>query len=285
MAFDPTIWDLRDRSLTTVDHTLVMGIVNVTPDSFSDGGRWLDPEAAIQKGRELAGLGADIIDVGGESTRPGAASVDAAEERARVVPVVEALAAEGVVVSIDTSKPSVARAAIEAGAEIVNDVTGLSDPVMIETCSDARVGVVIMHMLGEPRTMQIDPTYEDVVADVAEFLRRRTEVGVAAGIDVSRIVVDPGIGFGKTIRHNLALLNSIDRIGGGRPVLVGTSRKAFLGTILDQAGRPSLPEDRDTATAATTALAVANGAAVLRVHDVAGAIDAARTADAIVRVR
>ncbi|MEA2024252.1 MAG: dihydropteroate synthase [Actinomycetota bacterium] len=285
MAFNPTIWDLRERSLTTADHTLVMGIVNVTPDSFSDGGRWIDAESAIRKGMELADLGADIVDVGGESTRPGAAPVDAAEERARVVPVVEALAAEGVVVSIDTSKPSVALAAIEVGAEIVNDVTGLSDPVMIETCSDARVGVVIMHMLGEPRTMQIDPTYEDVVTEVAEFLRRRTEVGVAAGIDASRIVVDPGIGFGKTIRHNLDLLNSIDRIGGGRPVLVGASRKAFLGTILDQAGRPSSPEDRDTATVATAALAVAKGAAVLRVHDVASAVDAARTADAIVRVR
>jgi dihydropteroate synthase len=262
-----------------------MGILNTTPDSFSDGGRWLDPAAAINRGRELAAMGADLIDVGGESTRPGAASVDAAEERARVVPVVKALVAEGLVVSVDTSKPSVAGAAIDAGAEIVNEVSGLSDPAMIEMCSDTGVGVVIMHMLGDPRTMQIDPTYGDVVADVAGFLRRRTEAAVAAGVDLSRIVVDPGIGFGKTIRHNLSLLNGIDRIGEGRPVLVGTSRKAFLGTILDQAGRPSSPDDRDTATAATTALAIASGAAVLRVHDVGGAVDAARTADAIVRSR
>ena len=186
---------------------------------------------------------------------------------------------------MDTSKPSVAGPAIDAGAEIVNDVSGLSDPSMIEMCSDTGVGVVIMHMLGDPRTMQIDPTYGDVVADVAGFLRRRTEAAAAAGVDLSRIVVDPGIGFGKTIRHNLSLLNGIDRIGGGRPVLVGTSRKAFLGTILDQAGRPSSPDDRDTATAATTALAIAGGAAVLRAHDVGGAVDAARTADAIVRSR
>lgn len=262
-----------------------MGILNVTPDSFSDGGRWTDSGAAITRGRALAEIGADIIDVGGESTRPGAASVDAAEELARVVPVVEALAAEGIVVSIDTSKPSVAVAAIDAGAEIVNDVTGLSDPDMIETCSDTGAGVVIMHMLGDPRTMQLDPTYEDVVADVAGFLGNRTEAAVAAGIDISRIVVDPGIGFGKTIRHNLALIDGINRLGDGRPVLIGASRKAFLGSILDEAGRPSSPEDREYATAATTALAIANGAAIVRVHDVASAVDAGRTADAIVRIR
>ena len=282
---DPITWDLRTRSLSTADHTLVMGIVNTTPDSFSDAGRWFDTGSAIRRGLELASLGADIVDVGGESTRPGADSVDTAEELARVAPVVEALAGEGLVVSIDTSKPAVAGAAIDAGAEIVNDVTGLSDPAMIALCSDAGVGVVIMHMLGDPRTMQIEPTYRDVVADVADFLRRRTEGTIAAGVGVSRIVVDPGIGFGKTMRHNLALLNGIDRIGGGRPVLVGASRKAFLGTILDQAGQPSTPDDRDTATAATTALAVANGAAIVRVHDVGGAVAVARTADAIVRIR
>lgn len=262
-----------------------MGIVNITPDSFSDGGRWFDPDSAIRHGLELAALGADIVDIGGESTRPGAASVDAAEERARVVAVVGALAAGGVVVSIDTSKPSVARAAVDAGAEIVNDVSGLADPVMVELCSASGVGVIIMHMLGDPRTMQVDPTYEDVVADVARFLRRRTEAAVAAGIEASRIVVDPGIGFGKTIEHNLALLEGIEGIGGGRPVMIGASRKAFLGSILDRAGRPSSPKDRDAATAATTTMAISNGAAVVRVHDVAGAVDVARTADAIVRVR
>ncbi len=262
-----------------------MGILNVTPDSFSDGGRWIDAGAAINRGRELAGIGADIIDVGGESTRPGAAPVDAIEELERVVPVIEALAAEGIVVSIDTNKPSVAVAAVDAGAEIVNDVTGLSNPAMIEACSDTGVGVVIMHMLGDPRTMQLDPTYEDVVADVAGFLRYRTGEAVSGGIDISRIVVDPGIGFGKTIRHNLALLDGIERIGGGRPVLIGASRKAFLGSILEQAGRPGSSKDRDRATGATTALAIEKGAAIVRVHDVSGTVDVGRTADAIVRVR
>jgi dihydropteroate synthase len=261
-----------------------MGILNVTPDSFSDGGRWTDTGFAIDRGREMAAIGADIIDVGGESTRPGAAPVDAAEERARVVPVIEALSADGIVVSIDTSKSSVAGAAIDAGAEIVNDVTGLSDQAMIETCSGADVGVVIMHMLGDPRTMQLDPTYDDVVGDIAGFLRLRVDGAAAAGIDVSRIVVDPGIGFGKTYRHNLALLDGIQRLGSGRPVLIGASRKAFLGSILARAGRPSSPEDRDYATGATTALAIANGVAIVRVHDVAGAIGVGRSADAIVRV-
>jgi len=285
VAFEPITWNLRTRSLTTADHTLVMGILNVTPDSFSDGGRWFDPDAAIDQARKLAALGADIIDVGGESTRPGSVPVDAVEERARVLPVIEALSSEGLVASIDTSKPSVARAAIDAGAEIVNDVTGLSDPAMIEICSESGVGVVIMHMLGDPRTMQIEPSYDDVVTDIAGFLESRVGMVAEAGVDVSRIVVDPGIGFGKTMEHNLALLNGIERIGGQRPVLVGASRKAFLGTILDRAGRPSSPESRDIATAATTALAIANGAAIVRVHDVASAVDVGRTADAIVRVR
>lgn len=262
-----------------------MGVMNTTPDSFSDGGRWTDPEAAIRHGIQLWNDGADIVDVGGESTRPGARPVDVAEELARVIPVVGALASRGAVVSIDTSKPEVARAAVEAGAEIVNDVTGLCDPAMIKACASTGVGAVIMHMQGEPRTMQVDPTYGDVVADVAGFLRDRTAEAVAGGMDQSRIVVDPGIGFGKTFEHNLVLLANIDELGGGRPVLVGASRKAFLGTILERAGLPFAPEDRDTATAATVALAIAGGAGLVRVHDVAGAVDAARTADAIVRVR
>lgn len=285
MPFEPITWELRSRSLTTADHTLVMGILNVTPDSFSDGGHWSDVDSTIDRGRQLAAMGADIIDVGGESTRPGAEPIGAVEELARVLPVVEALAAEDLVVSIDTSKPSVADAAIDSGAEIVNDVTGLSDPAMIEVCSGPGVGVVVMHMLGDPRSMQLEPTYGDVVEDVAAYLRHRTQEALAGGIDASRIVVDPGIGFGKTIRHNLSLLDGIDRLGDGRPVLIGTSRKAFLGSILDRAGRPSSPEDRDPATAATTALAIAGGAAIVRVHDVAGAVDVGRTADAIVRVR
>lgn len=260
-----------------------MGVVNATPDSFSDGGQWVEPRAAIRRGFKLWDDGADIVDVGGESTRPGAAVVSVEEELARVVPVVEALASHGIIVSIDTSKTEVAAAAVAAGAEIVNDVTGLADSEMVELCEETGVGVVIMHMQGDPRSMQANPTYRDVVSDIAQFLDDRTTAAIASGIDASRIVVDPGIGFGKTFDHNLALLNGIREIGRAQPVLIGPSRKSFLGTILEKADRPSEPTDRDTATAATVALAVAAGAAVVRVHNAAGAVDAARTADAIVR--
>jgi len=262
-----------------------MGIVNVTPDSFSDGGRSFDADDAIRHGLTLGRLGADIIDVGGESTRPGAAPVAAVDEIARVLPVVEALSGAGLVVSIDTTKAYVATAAITAGAEIVNDVTGLADRAMADVCADSGVGVVVMHMQGDPRTMQHDPTYGDVVAEVSDFLEARVAVAVNAGIAPSRVVVDPGIGFGKTFDHNLALLEGLDRIGGERPILVGTSRKRFLGVILDRAGLPSSPQDRDVATGATLALAIAKGASVVRVHDVGSAVAVARTADAIVRVR
>ncbi|MGB5168330.1 MAG: dihydropteroate synthase [Acidimicrobiia bacterium] len=279
----PITWSLRSRSLTNADHTLVMGVVNATPDSFSDGGQWAEPHAAIRRGFKLWDDGADLVDVGGESTRPGAEPVGVEEELARVVPVVEALASHGIIVSIDTSKVEVAAAAVAAGAEIVNDVNGLSDPDMAVLCEETGVGVVIMHMQGDPRSMQANPTYDNVVADVARFLRDRTAAAIESGIDASRIVVDPGIGFGKTFDHNLALLAGTSGLGSGQPVLIGASRKSFLGTILERAGRPSEPADRDTATAATVALAVAAGAAVVRVHDAAGAVDAARTADAIVR--
>ncbi|MGB5431581.1 MAG: dihydropteroate synthase [Acidimicrobiia bacterium] len=283
MTTSPITWSLRSRSLTNADHTLVMGVVNATPDSFSDGGQWAEPHAAIRRGFKLWDDGADLVDVGGESTRPGAEPVGVEEELARVVPVVEALASHGIIVSIDTSKVEVAAAAVAAGAEIVNDVNGLSDPDMAVLCEETGVGVVIMHMQGDPRSMQANPTYDNVVADVARFLRDRTAAAIESGIDASRIVVDPGIGFGKTFDHNLALLAGTSGLGSGQPVLIGASRKSFLGTILERAGRPSEPADRDTATAATVALAVAAGAAVVRVHDAAGAVDAARTADAIVR--
>jgi dihydropteroate synthase len=285
VAFRPITWKLRSRSLTTDDHTLVMGVINTTPDSFSDGGRWIEPADAIRHGLRLRGDGADIVDIGGESTWPGAEPVDAAKELDRVIPVVQALAAYGIVVSVDTAKPQVAEAAIAAGAEIVNDVTGLGDPDMLALCATTGVGVVIMHMQGEPRTMQVNPTYDDVVADVGRYLGARVRAAVGHGIDPERVVVDPGIGFGKTFDHNLALLAGIGRLGTDRPVLVGTSRKRFLGTILEQAGRVSGPEDRDSATLATVALAIAGGASIVRVHDVARTTDAARTADAIVRVR
>jgi len=284
VTIGPITWELRSRSLTTTDHTLVMGVVNTTPDSFSDGGRWAEPHDAIRRGLQLWDDGADLVDVGGESTRPGARPVSAQEEQARVMPVIEELAARGIIVSVDTSKPEVAAAAVAAGAEIVNDVTGLGSPEMVDLCEETGVGVVIMHMQGEPRTMQADPTYDDVVSDVAAFLRDRTAAAVERGVESSRIVVDPGIGFGKTFEQNLALMAGIGDLGNGQPVLIGASRKRFLGTILERAGRPSEPDDRDMATAATVALAVAGGAAVVRVHNVADAVDAARTADAIVRV-
>jgi dihydropteroate synthase len=257
--------------------TVIMGIVNVTPDSFSDGGRYLDPEAAIAHGRELLAGGADILDVGGESTRPGAAAVGAAEEAARVLPVIGALAADGARVSVDTSKAEVAAAALEAGAEIVNDVTALADPAMAAVCAEAGCGLVLMHMKGTPRTMQDDPTYGDVVAEVREFLAGRVEAAVAAGIDRERIWVDPGIGFGKTVEHNLELIARLDRIAAlGRPVVVGASRKNFIGKIT---GRPV--DQRLGGSIAAGVSAVAAGASVLRVHDVAATVEALRVAEPI----
>lgn len=283
MPFEPITWQLRTRTLDTEDHTLIMGILNVTPDSFSDGGRWETPETAVKRGRSLAESGADIVDVGGESNRPGAQPVEASQEVDRVAPVIERLSRDGIVVSVDTSKPEVAVAAVGAGAEIVNDITGLADAEMIPLCATTGVGVVIMHMQGTPDSMQDNPGYDDVVAEVAEFLAERSQVAIEGGIGPAAIVVDPGIGFGKTATHNLQLLASLDQVGLGRPMLVGTSRKAFLGSILDKAGRPSQPADRDVATAASVSLAVSSGAAIVRVHDVGMALEASRTADAIVR--
>ncbi len=278
-------WRLRTRSLSNRDHTLVMGVVNVTPDSFSDGGLFLAPEAAIAHGLEHMNDGADIIDVGGESTRPGADDVPVAEELDRVLPVVEALAAEGAAVSVDTSKADVARAALEAGAEIINDVTSLGDPAMAGVCADAACGVVLMHMQGTPTTMQDDPVYEDVVREVAGYLDDRAEAAVSAGIRSDRICVDPGIGFGKTVQHNLALLGNLGRLtASGRPVLVGPSRKRFISHILDdQMVGAVAAADRDPATGAVVATSIAQGAAIIRVHNVRSALEVARIADAIVR--
>jgi dihydropteroate synthase len=255
-----------------------MGIVNVTPDSFSDGGRFLDPEAAVAHGRALRAEGADVLDVGGESTRPGAAPVGADAERARVEPVVAALAAEGAVVSVDTTKASVARAALAAGARWVNDVSALRfDPDLAGVVADAGAEVCLMHMLGEPRTMQEAPRYDDVVDDVTAFLAERLAAAVAAGIAEERIWLDPGIGFGKTLEHNLALLGRLDELVAlGRPVLVGTSRKSFLGRLAGGAG----PDDRLPGTIATNVLARAKGAAAFRVHDVAAVRAALTVADA-----
>ncbi len=255
----------------------IMGVVNVTPDSFSDGGLFLEPEAAIAHGEQLVRDGAEILDVGGESTRPGAVEVDEAEELRRTKPVVAGLKGK-TTISIDTSKHVVAKAAIDAGASIVNDVTALrGDPEMAALCAEREVGVVLMHMPGNPRTMQDNPTYGDVVDDIKGFLAERVEAAVAAGIGEERIWLDPGIGFGKTLEHNLELLRRLGELRElGRPLVVGTSRKSFIGKV---DGSPV--EERDGGTIASSVLAAAEGAAVLRVHDVAEIADAMRVANAI----
>lgn len=259
-----------------------MGIVNVTPDSFSDGGHFASADRAITHGRELLAAGADLIDVGGESTRPGSEPVAAAAELERILPVVEALVDEGAVISVDTAKAEVAGRALEAGAELVNDVTAGADPEMLPTVAGAGAGLVLMHMQGTPRTMQDDPRYDDVVGEVRAFLEERAGSAVAAGVAPTSIVIDPGIGFGKTLHHNLELIRSLgDLISTGWPVMVGASRKGFLGLITGE----NDPSRRDTATTAVTALAVARGAAVIRVHDVASSRQAADVAWAVARTR
>jgi dihydropteroate synthase len=255
----------------------LMGVVNVTPDSFSDGGLFLDPEAAIAHGRELVEQGAAILDVGGESTRPGAEPVSEAEELARVLPVIEALAGDGATVSVDTSKSGVAAAALATGAAIVNDVTAMGDPEMAALCAERDATVILMHMRGDPRTMQDAPSYDDVVVEVAAFLRARMELAVAAGIAAERIWLDPGIGFGKTAEHNLELLRRLPVLAElGQPLVIGTSRKSFLGKF---DGSPA--GERLGGTIATAVLAAASGADVLRVHDVAEVGQALAVAGAV----
>ncbi len=250
---------------------VVVGVVNVTPDSFSDGGRYLDHDAAVAHGLELVAAGADVVDVGGESTRPGAAPVDPAEEVRRVVAVIRDLtAAVPVPVSVDTRKAAVAEAALDAGASAVNDVSaGLHDPAMLPLVASAGAGYVAMHMKGTPADMQDDPRYDDVVAEVGGFLAERVGAAVRAGVPRPSVLADPGIGFGKTARHNLLLLAAIDDLArrSGAGILVGTSRKAFLGRISDTPD----PADRDEATLATVMWALDRGATAVRVHDVAGA--------------
>jgi dihydropteroate synthase len=259
----------------------IMGILNVTPDSFSDGGEWFDFDEAVEHGRTLVAEGADILDVGGESTRPGAAPVALDEELRRVVPVIRVLREVGAQLSIDTMKLTVAEAAVEAGATFVNDVTAFRhEPEIAGFVADRGCDCCLMHMLGEPRTMQDDPRYEDVVDDVRAFLEERAEFAVGEGVREERIMVDPGIGFGKTLDHNLELLRRLDEIVAvGFPVVVGTSRKSFLGRLT---GRED-PHDRVAATVATTVLALERGAAVFRVHDVAPTKDALTVATATLR--
>jgi dihydropteroate synthase len=249
----------------------LLGVVNVTPDSFSDGGEFVEAGVALAHGRRLSGEGAAIVDVGGESTRPGADPVAAEHELARVLPVIEGLVAAGIAVSIDTSKAVVAEAALAAGAVLVNDVTALrGDPEMAGVVAAAGADLCLMHMLGEPRTMQEDPRYEDVVGEVEAFLAERAEVAVAAGIARDRIVLDPGIGFGKTLAHNLALLRALPRLAALGPLLLGVSRKRFLGALTgrDAAG------DRVAASVAAALYCYRGGAHLLRVHDVRATADA-----------
>jgi len=274
----PLAWRTARRTIP-LDRSCVVGIVNVTPDSFSDGGRHLAPADALAGARRMREAGARVLDVGGESTRPGAARPDEAEELRRVIPVVRALLAEvGLPVSVDTRRSRVAEAALEAGAEIVNDVSGLAaDPRMAEVVSAGGAGVVLMHMRGEPQTMDGLAVYGDVACDVAAELAERRDRALAAGIAADRVVLDPGLGFAKAPEHNLALL---DRLGGivalGHPVMVGPSRKRFLGTVT---GRPV--DGRDAATAAACVAARMRGARLFRVHDVAAAVEALAVADAV----
>ena len=247
-----------------------MGIVNVTPDSFSDGGRLDDAQAAIRHGFKLQEEGADILDVGGESTRPGAAAVPAAEEIRRVLPVIEALAGRGCVVSVDTMKPVVMRAALDAGAAMVNDVMALRAPGALEAVAASGAAVCLMHMLGEPQSMQQAPCYTDVVEDVKRFLLGRVQACDAAGIGRERMVIDPGFGFGKTLEHNLALLSHLNRLAElDLPVLAGLSRKSMLGTLTGRS-----VGEREFAGVAAHLAAVARGARLLRVHNVAAMRDA-----------
>jgi dihydropteroate synthase len=258
-----------------------MGIVNVTPDSFSDGGLYLEPSAAIEHGLELEAQGATILDIGGESTRPGASPVAADEELRRIRPVIEGLAGSvtEAEISVDTSKAAVAHVALDAGATIINDVTAFrADPELVALVAQRAAGCCLMHMLGKPRTMQIDPHYDDVVSDVKAFLEQRMAFAVSEGVEEERIMLDPGIGFGKTVAHNLELLRRLDELVAlGRPVVIGTSRKSFLARFTD-----GKAPDRLAATIATNVLAYERGARVFRVHDVAPVHDALAVAAATV---
>lgn len=262
-----------------LDGGALVGVVNVTPDSFSDGGEFLDLAEAIARGVEMIGDGAALVDVGGESTRPGAEPVDQDEELRRIIPVVEGLVDAGVPVSVDTYKPGVARRALEAGAVVVNDVTGFTDPRMVEAVAGTGCGLVVMHMKGTPQDMHLAPVYEDVVDEVESFLLGCAAKLESSGVARGRIAIDPGLGFGKRARHSLTLLANIDRIAGhGLPVMVGASRKGFLTGVLEDQSR----EARDRATAVSTALAYARGSRLFRVHDIPRSRDALGVAAAIV---
>lgn len=275
------LWRTPHRTFDLARRGLIMGVVNVTTDSFSDGGQFGDCASAVAHARQLAAEGAEIIDIGGESTRPGAAPVDEAEELRRVLPVIEQLAGDPrFVLSIDTRKPAVARAAMERGAAIVNDITGLRDPAMREVVRDTGAGAIAMHMLGEPQTMQQAPHYEDVIAEIREFFRQTFDASLACGIDPMSLAFDPGIGFGKTVEHNLALIRNLASMRvAGRPLVLGISRKSFIGKVL---GSTALA-DREWPTVALTSYGRERGAAVFRVHAVRENVQALRMTEAILQ--
>lgn len=282
IAAGPGAWEIRGARLS-LERPLVIGILNVTPDSFSDGGRFRHPERALERAERMVEEGADLLDVGGESTRPGAAPVDAAEERARVLPVVRLLKARlSVPVSVDTRRAEVARSVLEEGAEVVNDVSALADPEMGGVVAEHGAGVVLMHMRGTPQTMQLAPRYGDVAEEVAEELAGALRRARAAGVAEERVVVDPGIGFAKTAEHNLELIARLEVLQRlGRPVLLGASRKAFIGKLLG--GVPA--EARGPGTAGACVAALLRGARIFRVHDVALVRQALDVAEAIRRAR
>lgn len=274
------IWKVGDKVHDMTRRGMVMGIVNVTPDSFSDGGRYFDVDRAVEHGRERVREGATILDVGGESTRPGAEPVSEVEELRRVLPVIRALRAESeVLISIDTFKATVAEAALEAGADIINDVSGLThDPRMVALAASSSAGIVLMHMKGEPRTMQLNPHYGDVVAEVQQFFRERLVALADAGIAPERVVLDPGIGFGKALDHNLALMRSLRELAvDDRPVLLGVSRKSMIGKLVGS----DRMEDRAWPTVALTSYAREKGVRIVRVHEVKANVDAMRMTEAI----
>jgi dihydropteroate synthase len=274
------IWKCLHRSFDLSSRGEIMGILNVTPDSFSDGGRYGTVDGAVARAAQMIEEGAAILDIGGESTRPGAAEVSVEEEKARVLPVIERLHCEypEACISVDTSKAEVAAAAVNAGAEIINDVTGFRDPDMIAVASGSGAGVVVMHMQGTPRTMQAEPSYEDVCREVAAFFEDRFGALVAAGVEEEAIVFDPGIGFGKTLEHNLDLLRHPERLSvRDRPLLLGVSRKSFLGTLTGT----EVAEDRDWSTVAVTSLAREQGIPLHRVHEVRANVEAIRMTEAM----
>ena len=272
------IWETRTHTFDFSKRGAVMGILNVTPDSFSDGGSWVDVDAAVSHAARMLAEGAEIIDIGGESTRPGAVPVDEAEELRRVIPVIAALAGK-CVISVDTMKARVAREACAAGAGIINDVGGLRDPAMLEAAAATGAGVVAMHMQGTPQTMQAAPLYEDIAGKVRDFFCQTIDRAVRSGVPAAKLVLDPGIGFGKTVEHNLELLRRLPGIsvGTSRPVLLGVSRKSFIGKVLGS----SRMEDREWPTVALTSYGREKGARIFRVHEVKANVEALRMTEAI----